>query len=1095
MELQTISNPVAPSIVLPERPLFILPELEVTEIEAMLKQHPEAAYTFAERYMDGTTRWEDFTEAERGIILHALVDSQLNRGKTPDAVKALYDLDWVRKPPTPEEFITNPLYLGKIAKTLYEPWKRDLIYVLNPKNEIHEWILSGGIGVGKTRIAIIAQLYKLAVLTCLRNIPAYYALDPATKINFGLFTLSLAKADSALADDFRRIISMSPYFKSIFPVKKIRGARTVLNTQGNKDRDNFEIILPQNLQILMGSKVAHALSFSVVSAILDEMNFRGKRTVKFEEDVDSAEALYTEVRTRITSRFNRLGHVPGILCVISSKKTNSDFLEMHMSTKDEIFTVQKSGSWRASKDPHTFISSYSQWDVKPEKYDKEKFWVFLGSSKSSSRILEDGEYEKFPPNSPNLIHVPNDLRQQFEENVNTSLRQYAGIAISAQTLLFENPLHVTECWDRKNRIDPFKVSPVYLGLKTSRSLASYLNHEEVFYDAGFAVRPKHHPDMLRVMHVDLSKSGDSTGIAMGGVSAIKEVVGKLPTGERGVISTAPDFFIDFAVAIRAPQGDQIDYQKIQQFINFLRSCKFKIHYITFDTFQSVGPMQMLIKDGFNVDNLSVDRNDLAYTRLKEAIVQKNISMYNSDIVTRELLNLIHDYTYNRARVDHPRMNPDGTTGCFTGDTKVKLLDGRSLSFIELEKEFGTIKPIYLYTIKNNKVTVGIGHNPRKTKTTSSLVEVLLDNGQKIKCTPDHLFMLRDGSWCKAEDLKPEQSLMPLYTKISDSKKHDMTGYELYYCPSDNKYHYTHRLVGKWKYLDKYTGNQYGDGLIHHMKHKLNNSPEALLLVTKEEHIKIHKNLILETRKNSEVENKRIKNLAIYNALPETVEAQRKRLKKNIFDNYINNEKRKKAISLIGKKTGKINITKYNKSEVHRKIASEIGKKTIWKAIAAIKRIPITSEEALSLRQAGLNNRQIAKRFNCSVSCIERRFSILKKKNHKIVSVTCLSEIQDVYDITVNETHNFALDSGVFVHNSKDVADALAGVVFNAYELLTNINKFPDTANVDIASKILKNLYPDVRSEFDKNIYSDKYTENTDFNKYIEDFSPFDYKIK
>jgi hypothetical protein len=53
-----------------------------------------------------------------------------------------------------------------------------------------------------------------------------------------------------------------------------------------------------------------------------------------------------------------------------------------------------------------------------------------------------------------------------------------------------------------------------------------------------------------------------------------------------------------------------------------------------------------------------------------------------------------------------------------------------------------------------------------------------------------------------------------------------------------------------------------------------------------------------------------------------------------------------------------------------------------------------------------------------------------KINHRVLSVTkVLVEGEPVYDLTVPDTHNFALASGVFVHNSKDVADALAGVVY------------------------------------------------------------------
>jgi hypothetical protein len=50
-------------------------------------------------------------------------------------------------------------------------------------------------------------------------------------------------------------------------------------------------------------------------------------------------------------------------------------------------------------------------------------------------------------------------------------------------------------------------------------------------------------------------------------------------------------------------------------------------------------------------------------------------------------------------------------------------------------------------------------------------------------------------------------------------------------------------------------------------------------------------------------------------------------------------------------------------------------------------------------------------------------------NHRVLSVKeggCV----DVWDITVKDTHNFALAAGVFVHNSKDVADSVAGVIYN-----------------------------------------------------------------
>ena len=171
---------------------FLLPELENSEVEDLLRSNPEIAYKFIKKCAKGELNWSQFTPSERGLILHSTVENQLDSLEETQVIKALKDVDWLRDPPTPEEFVNDPKYLGEeMSKAIYAPWRRDLIYVLDPKNEIHEWILSGGIGVGKTRIAIIAQLYKLCVLTCLRNIPAYFSLDSATSISFGLFSLSL----------------------------------------------------------------------------------------------------------------------------------------------------------------------------------------------------------------------------------------------------------------------------------------------------------------------------------------------------------------------------------------------------------------------------------------------------------------------------------------------------------------------------------------------------------------------------------------------------------------------------------------------------------------------------------------------------------------------------------------------------------------------------------------------------------------------------------------------------------------------------------------------------------------------------------------
>jgi DNA gyrase subunit B len=59
---------------------------------------------------------------------------------------------------------------------------------------------------------------------------------------------------------------------------------------------------------------------------------------------------------------------------------------------------------------------------------------------------------------------------------------------------------------------------------------------------------------------------------------------------------------------------------------------------------------------------------------------------------------------------------DSAGGCFSGDTKISLTDGRNLSFIEIIEEQEQGKQHFCYTIrKNNSIGIEKIINPRVTK--------------------------------------------------------------------------------------------------------------------------------------------------------------------------------------------------------------------------------------------------------------------------------------------------------------------------------------------------------------------------------------------
>ncbi|MBC8461882.1 MAG: DNA gyrase subunit A [Deltaproteobacteria bacterium] len=138
-------------------------------------------------------------------------------------------------------------------------------------------------------------------------------------------------------------------------------------------------------------------------------------------------------------------------------------------------------------------------------------------------------------------------------------------------------------------------------------------------------------------------------------------------------------------------------------------------------------------------------------------VMKNYHPHGDGPIYETLVGMAQDFAMRC-----PLIDGQGNFGCFTGDTEIKLLDGTEKSFEELAK----LEPdevFYVYSVdENGRVVIGEGLNARVTRRNARLIELTLDNGETIRCTPDHKFMLRDGTYRAAEHLTEDDSLMPGY---------------------------------------------------------------------------------------------------------------------------------------------------------------------------------------------------------------------------------------------------------------------------------------------------------------------------------------------
>ena len=135
---------------------------------------------------------------------------------------------------------------------------------------------------------------------------------------------------------------------------------------------------------------------------------------------------------------------------------------------------------------------------------------------------------------------------------------------------------------------------------------------------------------------------------------------------------------------------------VENYHNFILANGSVVHNC--DTYQSAQIQQQLIADGFDVTTISVDRLDsatkqcLPYAYLKSTIYDRRLSVYDKcDFLTEEVLGLERE---SDGHINHPEQ---GTQGCFTGDTKISLVDGRECTLLELVDEYNAGKINYVYS--------------------------------------------------------------------------------------------------------------------------------------------------------------------------------------------------------------------------------------------------------------------------------------------------------------------------------------------------------------------------------------------------------------
>ena len=510
--------------------------------------------------------------------------------------------DYRIDPVDPLTFLQSPKYLN-LSDQLYPKVGQEFVE-MNSGRYV-EVVLTGAIGTAKTTLALWTTAYQVYLLACLRDPQATYGIERASEILFVFQSLNATLAKELNYERFRALITSSPFFTEVFPCDP---------------KINTECKFPNRIIVrpVSGQETA-AIGQNVFGGLMDEVNFM-EVTEQSAKTVDGGEynqatALYNSLSRRRKSRFMKDGKLPGVFCLVSSKRYPGQFTDIKAE--------------EAKTDPTIYIYDKRTWDVLPDdRFSGEWFDVFIGDLNRKPRIIEEGDPINREKDKDLIVAVPVEYREEFKTDLLNALRDIAGVSTLAQfPFIMDN-------------------DALAAGFGT---VESCLTKDVVDFDSSKLGILKHKfmdPDAPRWIHIDLSKTGDATGVACGYVKGFKKIKAGDDTEE-----ILPQIVFDFLLRVTPPKGGEINYQKIRDLIYKLRETGLNVTWVSCDSFQSTDMIQLLRRKGLVTGLLSIDRNIEPYMFLKTAFYQGRIDAPACKVAQMELARL--EIEQKKFKVDHP----------------------------------------------------------------------------------------------------------------------------------------------------------------------------------------------------------------------------------------------------------------------------------------------------------------------------------------------------------------------------------------------------------------------------------------------------------
>ena len=567
--------------------------------------------------------YNNSTPIEQNYFLKIL--EELSDKGYSQTLEQVYLIDFKEVPVSIDRFLCDPEYLGASndnGNQIYPGWREVYRDVFDFQKDIYEVILSGATRIGKTSTAVAMMCYMTYLLRCYRNPQRYFGLKEVSRATIAFANLTKDLAEGVAFVEYNDTLKRSPWF----------------NKHGRFSNAKHPIFIPEgdNIELVAASDAAHVLGMQLWCALLDECNF-SRAGVK---DISISKAhmnhLYNTANARITGTFKLNGRIYGKMFTCSSKNTDNDYLSEHIEQQLD------------AGNKHMYLFDKPQWEVLPKyRFGEKTFFITVGDRFKRGFVVPDENTDEahlaaYRQEGYQVLEVPEDYKPNFKADYDIALRDIAGISVVGAMGFITQDLITPNI--AEDRVNPFFEDYLEIGGHDNDTIERHFHLDAV---------PQKLKQLQMYIHLDLAEVSDHTGICGIVQDGTKNVL-DMNTDKKVMMPYLKEVF---QVSIGAPRGDRMSFQKVINFILWLKRNGFWIQLVTTDQYQSSYVRENLIQQGIEAEQLSVDRNMDAYKALRNLLYDQRLELIKCDLQEVEMINLQRVGDDQNGRIDHkPQTN-------------------------------------------------------------------------------------------------------------------------------------------------------------------------------------------------------------------------------------------------------------------------------------------------------------------------------------------------------------------------------------------------------------------------------------------------------